>query len=144
MTAQLNMLIRLRQYEVDRGQIQLAMVLQQERALAEQVAALDQQAEIHRTQLSGLCRCGQLDIAAMRLRQQYLQLLAAQRSELQTQFDVAQRVTQEHRGRLLAADQRLKIAEQLREAALHDASTQRVRRETLDCEDSWRISSRRS
>lgn len=144
MTAQLTTLIRLRQYEVDRGQVQLATVLQQERALAERMAAVDQQTEVHRAQLSALSRCGQLNINAIRLRQQYLQLLAAQRGELLAQLETAQRATQEHRGRLVAADQRLKIAEQLRERVLRDAAAQRVRQESLDCEEAWRTSSRRS
>lgn len=144
MTAQLNTLVRLRQYEVDRGQIQLAMVLQQERALAERVAALDRQVELHRTQLSTLSRCGQLNIDAIRLRQQYLRLLATQRLELQVQLEAAQELTQEHRGRLVAADQRLKTAEQLRERVLQDAVAQRVRQETIDCEEAWRVTARGS
>lgn len=144
MTAQLKTLIRLRQYEVDRGQIQLTTVLQQERVLAERVAAVDQQVGIHRTQLSVLSRAGQLNIDAIRLRQQYLHLLAAQRHELVVQLEDAKRVTQEHRRSLLAADQRLKIAEQLRERVIQDAVAQRLRQDAVDCEEAWRISSRSS
>jgi flagellar export protein FliJ len=139
MTTQLTTLIRLRQYEVDRGRTQLAIFTQQESLLAERLVGLDQQAELHRSQLSVLSRCGQLNIDAIRLRQQYLQLLSSQRDQLLADVQAARLATAQCRERLIAADQRLQVAEKLRERALREGQLRFERQETQSNDDVWQL-----
>jgi flagellar protein FliJ len=142
MTAQLTTLIRLRQYEVDHGQLQLAGLLQQEQALLQRLAETDGQSDRHRSQLAELTRAGLLNINAIRLRRQYLQQLTEQREMLRSEVAIAQAATDECRKRLIAADQRLQVAEKLRERALAAAQLQSEQQAARDCEDAWRTASR--
>lgn len=142
MTTQLNTLIRLRQYEVDRSRSQLAVISQQEQAWGCRLAELDGQIELHRSQLADLSHSGRLNIDAIRLRQQYLQQLATQRVELLARQATAQRETQEYRDRLIAADQRLQVAEKLRDRALRESQSQLERQETAESEEAWQATAR--
>lgn len=137
MTTQLNTLIRLRKYEVDRSRSQLAVISQQEQAWDRRLAELDGQIELHRGQLADLSHTGRLNIDAIRLRQQHLRQLAAQRVELLARQATARGETQEYRNRLIAADQRLQVAETLRDRALRESQSQIERQETRESEEAW-------
>ena len=126
MTTQLNTLVRLRQYELDRSQLQLANLIRSECGVAERLEELDDQAARHRSQLSELSRHGQINIDAIRLRHGYLQLLAARRVELIAEYGAAQSATRQQRERLLAADQRLQVAEKLRDRALGESQARTI------------------
>ena len=138
MTAQLNTLLRLRQYEVDRCQSQLAVALLHEQTLADRLQDLDRQREQQRAELSVLTRQGQLNIDALRLRQRHLQSLTEQRSALQADFDAAALVTQQQRAALVAADQRRQVVEKLRERLVNEAQTQQQGAEARELEEAWR------
>ncbi len=138
MTAQLNTLLRLRQYEVDRCQSQLAVALLHEQTLADRLQDLDRQREQQRVELSQLTRQGQLNIDALRLRQRHLQSLTEQRLVLQADFDAAALVTQQQRAALVAADQRRQVVEKLRERLVQEAQIQQQRAEARELEEAWR------
>lgn len=137
MTAQLNTLLRLRQYEVDRCQSQLAIAMLHEQSLADRLTELDRQLEQQRADLSLLTRLGQLNIDALRLRQRHVQHLAAQRLQAQTEFEAAAQSTQQHRAALIAADQRRQIIEKLRERLLREAQGQQRRGAAAELEQAW-------
>lgn len=138
MTAQLNALLRLRQYEVDRFQSQLAVAILQEQSLAERLQDLDRQREQQRVELSKLTRQGQLNIDALRLRQRHLQFLTDQRLTCHAEFEAAALVTQQQRAVLVAADQRRQVVEKLRERLVQEVQTQQQRIETRELEEAWR------
>ena len=138
MTAQLNALLRLRQYEVDRFQSQLAVAILHEQSLAERLQDLDRQREQQRVELSTLTRQGQLNIDALRLRQRHLQFLTDQRLTCQAELEAAALVTQQQRAVLVAADQRRQVVEKLRERLVQEVQTQQQRIETRELEEAWR------
>ena len=130
MTSQLNTLVRLRQYEVDRGRAQLAALAATEHEFSDRLATLTYQIELHRHQLASLSQHGRLNIDAIRLRQQYLQLLGRQQQDLSAELAAAREAVEQHRERLIAADQRLRVAEKLRERALDKAAATQLRQES--------------
>lgn len=141
MTAQLNTLIRLRQYDVDRGQIQLASLQQQERELLGALEEMDRHIEHQRSDMDTLSSAGQLNIDALRLRWQYVQQLITRRTELQTRVSAAQANTRECRARLVAADQRLQVVKKLRERALAAERVQDVKQDAIETEEAWQAGS---
>lgn len=141
MTAQLNTLLRLRQYEVDRCRSQLAAQQNAERVLSERLAVLEQQREHARRDLALLTRQGQLNIEALRLRQRHLDLLAADAAALQTELSALQEATARQRDLLVQADQRQQVVERLRERLLREAQQLVDRQSDLDLESAWRARS---
>lgn len=137
MTAQLNTLLRLRQYEVDRCRSQLAARQNAERVLNERLAGLEQQREHARRDLALLTRQGQLNIEALRLRQRHLDVLAADAAALQTELSALQEATARQRDLLVQADQRQQVVEKLRERVLREAQQLSDRQSDLDLESAW-------
>lgn len=137
MTSQLNSLVRLRQYELERERAQLARFMEQGRLLTQKTQELERQIELQRAELSRLSHTGQINIDGIRLRQQYLQMLAAQRVKLQGELAAAEQTTAQHRERLIAADQRLHVAEKLRERALHDMEIIQQKQTLLEHNEAW-------
>ena len=138
MTAQLNTLLRLRQYEVDRCRSQLAARLMAERTAMERLAELEQQRTQERRDLSMLTRQGQLNIEALRLRQRHLELLAADTAALQVEFTALHQATEQQRELLVQADQRKQVVEKLRERLLQESQQHAERQANRELEDGWR------
>ncbi|MES2788192.1 MAG: hypothetical protein V4719_01130 [Planctomycetota bacterium] len=138
MTAQLQTLLRLRQYEVDRCQSRLAAAVLHERTLAHQLQDLSRQQEQQQAELSALTQHGHLNIEALQLRQRHRQFLAEQRISLQAEFEAAATATQENRASLVAADQQRQVVEKLRERVAQAAQTQLRRTEARELEEAWR------
>ena len=138
MTAQLHTLLRLRQYEVDRCQSRLAAAILHEQSLADRLPDFDRQLAQQRAELSTLTRQGQLNINALRLRHRQVQLLTAQRSLAQAEFQAASLVTQQQRAVLIAADQRRQVVEKLRARLLDELQTHRQRTAARELEEAWR------
>ena len=138
MTAQLNTLLRLRQYEVDRCRSHLAARLMAERTALERLAELEQQRAQERRDLSMLTRQGQLNIDALRLRQRHLELLVADAAALQVELTAMQRATEQQRELLVQADQRKQVVEKLRERLLQESQQHAERQANRDLEDAWR------
>lgn len=132
MTAQLNTLLRLRQYEVDRCQSQLAEAILCERDVVERMAGIDRQREIQRQELAALTRQGQLNIYAVRIRQRHLQYLTDQQGGLRAELIAAEQATRQRRDLLLAADQRRQVVEKLRERLLQESQTRLSRNQSRD------------
>lgn len=127
MSTQLNTLLRLRQYEVDRCQSQLAAAILVEQALKDRLYDIDRQREQQRAELSTFTCEGQLNIDALRRRQQHLQHLNEQQSAVRAEFESAAEVTLLQRATLVAADQRRQVIEKLRARQLQEVQ-QQVRR----------------
>jgi len=135
MTAQLNTLLRLRQYEVDRCQSQLAAAILLEQSLQDRLHELDRQRDQQRAELSALTREGQLNIDALQRRQQHLQHLNDQQSAVQSEFDTAAEVTQLQRTALVGADQRRQVIEKLLERQMQEAQQQSRRADARELDE---------
>jgi len=142
MTAQLNTLLRLRQFDVDRCQSQLAAAIVQERTLLDCWQVLGKQCEQQRADLETLTRNGPLNVDALRLRQRHLQLLKEQQSRAAAEVAAATKSTEQCRIALVAADQRRQVVEKLRERLLHETRFQLHRTESRELEEAWRPKSR--
>ena len=121
MTAQLNTLLRLRQYEVDRCQSQLASALRLERTLQDRVLDLDRQRDQQREEITELTRQSQLNIEAFRLRQRHFQTLTEQRVEAQLELETATQIAQQQRAALVTADQQRQVIEKLQARRVHES-----------------------
>jgi flagellar export protein FliJ len=141
MTAQLNTLLRLRQYDVDRSQSQLAAAILLEQALKERLLDLNRQCEQQRAELSTLTREGQLNIDALRLRQEHLKRLNDQQSAVRAELATAGEAIQLQQTSLVAADQRRQVVEKLRERQLQEAQQQSRRADARELDEVCRARS---
>lgn len=132
MTAQLNTLLRLRQYEVDRCQSQLAAAILCEQDVAERMTAVNRQRERQQQELAALTSRGQLNIDAVRIRQRHLHYLTDQHDKLRSGYEVAEQATRQRRELLLAADQRRQVVEKLRERLRLESQARQSRTQARD------------
>lgn len=138
MTAQLNTLLRLRQYAVDHCQSQLAAASLQERTMSDRLQDLGRQCEQQRAELAALTRQGQLNIDALRLRQRHMQFLIEQQSRAAAEVAAATNSKEQCRTALVAADQRRQVVEKLGERLVQETHIQLQRTEARELEEAWR------